>query len=483
MNPKLKAELKNKRITILGLGKEGESSYRFVRRFFPKKQLFLADQKPLFAVESAFKKLISKDGFVKLFFGKNYLNSLKSIDMIIKTPGIPPTIPEIIKARKHGVSVTSQTELFFDYCPGKIIGITGTKGKSTATSAIFNVLTAGKKKAFLVGNIGTPVLPFLQEATPSSYFVYELSCHQFLKLNKSPDMAVLLNLYPEHLDYYKNFEEYKAAKARITLFQKPSDYFIYRSSDPNVVKIANQTKAKIIPFQIDNLQTTGCFVEDEKIVFLNNKDKKEIIMPVTEIPLPGRFNIHNVMPAIIVGSLLKIPSSTIRKAIKNFMPLEYRLKRVGTYNGITFYNDPLSTIPQATLAALDTLGNQVETLMLGGHDRGIDYKKFVNQLLATSVKTIILFPTSGQRLYDTFKIEIPKQYKISFFFVDNMKDAVKIGYEKTLPGKICLHSPAAPACGVGFKDYKERGKLFEKYVISLQNPITARLRANPSLRR
>jgi len=120
--------------------------------------------------------------------------------------------------------------------------------------------------------------------------VYELSCHQLLKLHKSPHIAVLLNLHPEHLDYYKNFEKYKAAKARITLFQKSSDYFIYRSSDQNVTEIANQTKAAVVPFQIDRPQINGCFIEDNKIIFAQ-KGKKEIIMPVTEIPLPGRFNI------------------------------------------------------------------------------------------------------------------------------------------------------------------------------------------------
>lgn len=477
MISKLKAELKNKRITILGMGKEGESSYRFIRRLFPKKQLFLADQKPFSEVEPSFKKLISKDSFAKLFFGKNYLNSLKFADVVIKTPGIPPTLPEIISATNHGVSVTSQTELFFDYCPGKIIGITGTKGKSTTTSAIFQVLTAGKKKAFLVGNIGVPVLPFLERATSDSYFVCELSSHQLSNITRSPDIAVLLNIYPEHLDYYRNFEDYKSAKARITLFQKPSDYFIYRSSDPHVAEIASRIKAAKIPFRIDREQKTGCFIEKEKIVVVV-EGKKDTIMPVSEVPLAGRFNIHNVMPAMIIGRLLKISSRVVRQAIKSFKPLEYRLKPVGTFRGITFYNDPLATIPQATLSAIETLGDQVETLMLGGHDRGIYYKKFVHQLLTTSVKTIILFPTSGQRLYDTFKTEAAHQHKISFFFVENMRDAVKIAYENTGQGNICLHSPAAPACGVGFKDYKERGRLFEEYVISMQN-LTAPFLSNP----
>lgn len=464
----LKNQCRDKKILILGLGKEGESSYLFFRRLFPKSQLFLADQKPLSLIDSAFRQVVAKDSFATLFLGKNYLHSLESIDMIIKTPGIPPTLPEIMRAKKRGVLVTSQTELFFDYCHGTIIGITGTKGKSTTTSIIYEVLKAGGKKAFLVGNIGNPVLPFLTQASPDSWFVCELSSHQLSKLNKSPHIAVLLNLYPEHLDYYKNFEEYKAAKARITLFQTQSDYFIYRSSDPHVAKIASRTKAAKIPFRINREQRTGCFIEKEKIVILVD-GKKETIMPVPEIPLAGRFNIHNVMPAIIIGRLLKISSMVVRHVIKDFQPLEYRLKPVGTYRGITFYNDPLATIPQATLAALDTLDNQVETLMLGGHDRGIDYRKFVHLLLLTSIRTIILFPTSGQRLYDTFKTEAAQQQKISFYFVDNMKDAVRIAYQKTRSGKICLHSPAAPSCGVGFKDYKERGGLFEKHVTSMQN--------------
>ena len=422
-------ELKDKKILILGFGLEGKDTLRFLRRAFPRQVFGIADQIKLPIPKSQISN-------VKLYFGKNYLKAIKNYDVIIKSPGIPlkTIIPFITKKQK----ITSQTEIFFENCQGKIIGITGTKGKSTTASLIYRILKAGGIKAHLVGNIGKPALSSLLNAKKNDLFVYELSSHQLYKLKKSPHIAVFLNIYPEHLDYYKNFKEYAAAKANIALYQNKADFLIFNSKSKIVREIVRKSKAKKIPINIKQC--------------LKWKIKQGI-------------NIQNVAAAMVVGKILKIKKEKIEKAIKNFKPLPHRLELVGTFEGITFYNDALATIPEATIWALESLGDKVETIMLGGFERNINFKNLAGQILKSKIKTVILFPTTGKKIWKAIQLASLTQGKkpLKHFFVDNMKKAVKLAYQYTNKEKICLLSTASSSFSI-FKDYKEKGDLFKKYV-------------------
>jgi len=416
------SELKDKRILILGFGKEGRDTFLFLRKLFPKKIIGIADKNE--KVASSATRPRDK---VKWHLGENYLKVLKNYDIIIKSPGVPPKViaPFIIKHQM----VTSQTEIFFENCPGKIVGITGTKGKSTTTSLIYDILRKGGIKAHLVGNIGKPVLNLLFSATKKDVYIYELSSHQLYNIKKSPKIAVFLNIYPEHLDYYRNFQEYFKAKQNITKYQTKEDYFIYNSEDKLVRKVAKKTKAKIIPIK-------------------------------------GKYYELDRNAAIAVGKLFKIPQKIILKAIKEFKPLPHRLELVGIFKGIKFYNDALSTIPETAIAALDALGNNVQTIMLGGFDRKIDFKNLAKRVLKSKVKNVILFPTTGEKIWQSIvkfgrgqtSAKLPRH-----FFTDNMPNAVKIAYENTQKGKICLLSTASTSFSI-FRDYKEKGNLFKKFV-------------------
>ena len=417
-------ELKDKRIVILGFGREGKDNFRFLRKLFPKKALAVADES---------KDIGCRLTNVKCHFGKNYLKSLKNYDVIVKSPGIPWKIIAPFTAKKQ--KIISQTEIFFENCPGRIVGITGTKGKSTTASIIYEILKKGGLKAHLAGNIGKPVLNLLRTAGPTDIYVYELSSHQLHNLKKSPNIAVFLNLFPEHLDYYQSFKEYARAKANITLYQKKDDYLIYNSQDKIVRKIAVKSKSR-------------------------------------KIPVKGEYYELNKAAAKAVGRIFKIPPKIVEKVIRQFKPLPHRLELVGTFKGIAFYNDALATVPEATIAALKTLGNKVATIILGGFDRKIDFKKLAEEILRSEVKTVILFPTTGRKIWQallTASSDKGKKPPQALFInkagsgTQYMEKAVKSAYQQTKTGKICLLSTASASFNL-FKDYQEKGNLFKKYV-------------------
>jgi UDP-N-acetylmuramoylalanine-D-glutamate ligase len=427
-------KLRDKKVLILGFGKEGRDNFLFLRKIFPKKILGVGDM-------LEFKKLrlkIKNYKNVRWHLGKNYLKALKNYNVIIKSPGIPIHLPEVEKAFKKG-KITSQAEIFLENCPGQIVGITGTKGKSTTASLIYKILKEGLKvhpvkfasqtfnRVNLIGNIGKPVLNLLFSAKPKDVYVYELSSHQLYNLKGSPQITVFLNIYPEHLDYYKNFKEYVAAKANIARYQTRNDYLIFNSGDKIVGKIARKSRAK-------------------------------------KIPIKGKYHPLNRAAAKAVGKIFKISDKIISKAIKEFKPLPHRLELVGTFRGITFYNDALSTIPETAILAMETLGKRVQTIFLGGYDRKIDFKNLARSILKKrNIKNLILFPTTGEKIWKDILKSARGRGVPKHFFADNMKEAVRLAYQHTKKGKICLLSTASTSFSI-FRDYKEKGNLFKKYV-------------------
>ena len=463
-------ELKEKKVLILGFGREGIDTFKFLRKVFPEKVLGVGERSEIKNLKLKIKNLIKRGKKVKLHLGKDYLRALKDYDVIIKSPGVPIHLPEVEKAQKEG-KITSQTEIFFENCPGEIVGVTGTKGKSTTASLIYQILKTAGLKAHLVGNIGKPVLNLLFSATPNDIYVYELSSHQLFNLKPAcpayrtgrrqagnrPHIAVLLNIYPEHLDYYKNLKEYANAKVNVTLHQKKDDYLIYNSQNKIVRQIVKKSKAK-------------------------------------KNPISKKPYLQNIEAAKAIAKIFKISEKVVERAIKKFKPLPHRLELVGTFKGITFYNDALATIPEATIAALDTLGDGVETIFLGGFDRGISFRNLAKRILKSKIKNLILFPTTGEKIWreiislkrlqpthhppafggplNPFKAFLVQRAKRTSFSSSTspccsgaqyMKDAVKLTYQYTKKGKICLLSCASPSFSI-FKDYKEKGNLFKRYV-------------------
>jgi len=398
--------LRNKSILILGFGREGKSTYNFIKKYVNYSELAVADKNKPECEE-------------KVYFGEDYLKATEKYDVVIKSPGIPFLgIPE--KA-----NVTSQTELMLKVAGKNMIGVTGTKGKSTTSSLIYCMLKDAGKDVKLVGNIGIPIFDCLEEIYDDTLLVCEISSHQSERVKYSPHIAVLLNIYEEHLDHYSSYEDYQLAKVNIFRFQKADDVVIYSNENELVCKyISKYANGKKYSFPYDY---------------------------EVETLLVGEHNKKNIEAARLAAHICGVDEETIKECVKNFKGLPHRLEFVGEFDGVKFYNDSISTIPEATIMALRSL-DDVDTVIIGGMDRGIHYEKFIEFLDACDVKNIILMYDTGFRIFNSLKREGVK-------YTENLEDAVTLAKKVTEKGKTCLLSPAAASYGF-FKNFEERGKAF-----------------------
>lgn len=452
-------EIVGSKAVILGYGREGQSVHKYLHRNYPDIKIGIADFnqiKPLYR-DSAY-----------IHTGKTYLESLTNYDTIIRSPGIPLYLPRYKKNLHSRQHVTTATNIFFSRCQGMTIGVTGTKGKSTTSSLIYHLLKRKYTDVRLVGNIGNPAVDELETHSPHTYFVIELSSHQLEDCRYSPRVAVILLIVPEHFDHFPSFSRYVASKGHIVKYQSSDDWVIYNPTHQEAHRVAESSQAQKITFSMAHLPQSQCWVQGNDIYGRNVKGKVDAVIPISEIPLLGRGNIENTMAAITVAQHFGIPPTLIRMAIKKFRSLPHRLEKVGEYRGIVFFNDSLSTIPESTIHALEALSPQVATLIAGGMDRGLNYDVMGSYISKyPGLHTVILFPETGAAIRTAIKKNTPDENRrLTIHSVVNMKDAVKLAYQYTPRGKICLLSPAAASFNL-FKDYQERGDQFKKYVKSL----------------
>lgn len=430
-------ELKNKKILIVGRGVEGQAVFEYLKKNLPDQIIDLVDKKD----------------------GDNYLFSQKDYDLAVKSPGIKSELIEI--------PYTTATNIFFANAKGKIVGVTGTKGKSTTSTLIYEILKQNGKDAYLGGNIGVSPLEFIDLLTDMSITVLELSSFQLSDIKFSPHIAVMLMIAPEHLDYHVDIERYIEAKRNILRFQKENDFAIINSDYPPSRESDLLTDGKVYWIGVENQLEQGCFVKDGGIyIRLSGGEKR--VMEVQDIKIQGKHNLENACAAILASMLAGADLKSTKLVLKNFKGLSYRLEYISTKKNVKYYNDSLATIPEATIGALEALGEDVQTLIAGGHDRGIDYSELGKYIATTNIKTLILFPETGKKIWDAVVKETPESNRPKKFEVSSMKDAIKLASENTDPERICLLSPASSSFGI-FKDYKDRGDQFREEVESLTN--------------
>ena len=424
---KFKKDLENKKIAIWGLGKEGISTLQFIKNNnISCKEIAVLEQKDA-----------NIEGIKKL----NSQKQLNEYDLIFKSPGIVVD-KNVIDTNK----LTSQTDEFIKILSKQIIGITGTKGKSTTSSLTYTILKQFFPNTILVGNIGIPCFNAINEIDENTNIIFELSCHQLEFIKYSPHIAVILNLFPEHLDHYKSLKNYINAKLNINKFQKNNDILIY-----------GETCKPYINSKITNNICISDYINKRTIKTINNK----IEILENETNLVGEHNLFNIAVSYyICNEIYNISNENFKEALKKFTGLEHRLEFVTKKEDVLYYDDSISTIGETTIEGIKALKN-VNTLILGGMDRNIDYsnlEKFI--LLQENLENIILMPDTGKRIYK--ELQTMENNK-KCYLVKNLEEAVKKAKKVTKKNTICLLSPAAASYGF-FKNFEERGNKFKEYI-------------------
>lgn len=398
---------KNKKIAILGYGIEGQDAEKYFKR--KGDEVTILDQK----------------------FDKNYLKNLDGYDLIVRSPGV--------RYFNEKLNLTSAIQIFFENCPGKIIGVTGTKGKGTTSTLIYEILKRDGKDVYLAGNIGKPYLELLGKLTNKSFVILEMSSFQLIDMTVSPNIAVVLNITSDHMDWHKSRKEYLNAKINIVSHQLSSDFAIVNEEYQSSKIFGKLTKAKVVFFSKKKL--AGNY-------------KKDLL-------LRGEHNLENIAAAVSVAQILKIKDDTILEALKSFKGLEHRLELVRVVNGISFYNDSFATGPQPTIAAIKSF-SEPETLILGGSDKGLDFKDLRTEIeKRKNVLNLILIGEIGEKIGGGISGK-----NIISLGKTTMSEIVKKAYEVTPKGGVVILSPAAASFDM-FENYKDRGYQFKKAVKEL----------------
>jgi len=446
---KIEAEINGRSVLILGFGREGRSTYKTLRSLFPKLEICVSDQN----VRLSEDKELQNDSYLSWVLGEGYMKALPLFDLVYKTPGI--SLSGYQKTINQEIS--SQTDLFIKLFGKQIIGVTGTKGKSTTVSLIHHLLVSNGNKSLLVGNIGVPALEIIDDIENDTTIVYELSSHQLEYCRYSPHIAVFLNLFEEHLDHYISYLAYQQAKVSITKYQAKDDFFIFNKDNLLLASRVKEckTKAAILPFCIKKKQ--HCSHLDQNQFVLNNGER--ISVEMDRIPLAGAHNLMNVLAAFNTCSALGLDVHKMVDYLYTFKSLPHRLELVGTYKGIHFINDSIATIPEATIRAIETYEN-LDTLILGGFNRCIDYSLLIKYLQEKPVKNLILMGEVGALIKQSL---LKVNYKSNIEEALQMDEVVRLAYAITGAGQVCLLSPAASSYD-SFKNFEDRGDQYKKKV-------------------
>lgn len=421
----LKQFVEQKKVLILGFGREGKSTFKRLQEVGSYAKLAISDRNPISVSDC--------DG-VLCISGETYLDVLDDYDIVFKSPGI--MLPK--RGTEYSCSIISQTEVFLKCYSAQTVGITGTKGKSTTSSLLYHVLKHSGRDCILAGNIGIPVFDIVEDISEETIIVLEMSCHQLEYIETAPATAAFLNLYEDHLDYYGTFERYANAKKNIYRRQKAGDILF---CNPEFQPEANECASQI------------CCVNAEVLPERAAKETK----------LRGKHNRFNIAVVYKICKYLNLKDEEIISTLSSFAPLAHRLEYVGTVQGVEYFDDSISTTVESTISAIASVEN-AGTVLIGGMDRGIEYSGLIEFLQTCKLDEIIFMYASGKRIYDEIQaLEIKNDFSPKCAYVPDLKAAVDYARKATKEGKACILSPAAASYGY-FNNFEERGDAFRGFV-------------------
>ncbi len=454
-------DVKGKRILVVGLGKSGVASALFLASRGAR--VTVSDAKREDKLRDQIPALLERGVTVET--GKHGERTFREQDLIVASPGVPNDLPPLHAARQRGMPVIGEIELTARYLEGKIVAITGSNGKTTTTTLVGEIIASGGRKTLVGGNIGTPAISFVEQSSPDTWVVLEISSFQLETIERfRPHIAAVLNITPDHLDRHGSMEKYIAAKTRIFENQTAGDYAVLNADQEATRRLASGLKSQVLWFSRDEGSRKdierGAYVRDGAIVFRDGEQLTEI-MPLSEITLKGAHNVENVLAAVAMGMAARIEPAAIRRAVKDFRAVEHRLEYVSTVRGVQYYNDSKATNVDATIKALESFPGNVH-LILGGRDKDSDYTE-LNSLLSARVKRVY---TIGEA---AGKIEAQIGNSAPLASAQTLEAAVQQASQSAVPGDIVLLAPACASYDQ-FTSYEHRGRVFKQLVQALAAP-------------
>ena len=451
--------IKNKKVAIIGLGVSNTPLIDYMQKLQPDLTVF--DNRPEEKIDKNILEKLEKYN-IKKQFGENYLSNLKDFDIIFKSPSCRPDLPEIEAEVKKGAKLTSEIELVLELAPCKVIAVTGSDGKTTTTSLIHAILK-NKYKCYLGGNIGIPLFTQIAEMKPDDIIVLELSSFQLMTMKTSPNIAVVTNVTPNHLDIHKSYEEYINAKANIFKNQSEKDVLILNYDNEITKKFAKHAKGKVVFFSVKEKLKNGVIYDDGIIKTVEDELRRHILK-LKDTKLRGIHNAANICAAIAAtNGLVEIEDQVI--AIKNFEGVKHRLEFVREIDGSKWYNDSIASSPTRTIAGLNSFDEEI-VLIAGGYDKHLDYEPIAEPIL-NKVKTLILMGQTAEKIYGVVtKKQSEQNKKIDIYKVKTLEEAIQKAKEHAKPKQIVLFSPASASFDM-FKNFEERGNKFKELVKKL----------------
>ncbi|MDE1970657.1 MAG: UDP-N-acetylmuramoyl-L-alanine--D-glutamate ligase [Patescibacteria group bacterium] len=442
-----------KSIAILGFGREGKALFQYLKKTgTPFSCITICDQNPIESVRCA------------THTGASYLAGLEQFDVIFKSPGIPTKLPEIKRALRKGITLSSPTNLFFDLCKGTIVGVTGTKGKGTTATMLCSILKAAHKRVHLVGNMGKPALSCLPVIKKEDIVIMELSSFQLQHLRISPHIAIVLDITTDHLDHHKTVREYRLAKSHIVAHQTTRDIAVLDAQSPVARTFARHTPAQIVFFGKAKTRGTlprGVWIDGNEIISIT-RGQRSPLLATSSLRVPGIHNARNAAAAIAAARALLISPSAIQKGIQSFRGNAHRLEFVAEKKGVRFYNDSAGTNPDATIAALRAF-REPKLLIVGGRNKGFSYDALAKELTAQHMRGVVLLGETAPLLYNTIKKIAPKKFLPCVIRAATLPEAVEKASALSVPGDVVVYSPAATSFDM-FHNYEERGTIFKNLI-------------------
>lgn len=452
-------ELRGKNVVVVGFARTGQAVCDFLLEH-EVGRLTVSDRKPESELEQVAE--YRKRG-VEFDCGRHRLEIFLGADLIVVSPGVPP-LPEILEARDRGVKVISEIELAYHFLNCCLVGITGSNGKSTTTILIYRMLKNSGLKVHLTGNIGTPLISFVKKSRPDHIIVTEISSFQLeFTENFRTDIAVFLNISPNHLDWHKTYENYIRAKKKLFEHQRPGDLTVLNRDDSIIWSWRRDKKSELYAFSRKHTVPRGCYLKDSTL-WLKLEEELPVIK-TRDIKLRGVHNLENVMAAVVTSRLAGASLPAIRQTVRDFRGLEHRLEEVRTINRVLFVNDSKATTVAATVKAVQSYSRPI-VLILGGRDKGGDFSP-LRRALKNRVRKILLIGEAREKIKKALEGAFPLEE------VSTFRELVARAYQEARPGDVVLLAPACTSWDM-FRNFEERGRLFKKEVNYLARKLARR---------